>query len=251
MGQKKENNMFLKTGIFIIITLIITALLAVVQQKIKLGFEQITLPQLAPAIAFIAVSLIFTKVAFSVNIDFNKSIVVKTLIAFILPLLIFGIAFFIGKQAGLNVKLTENLQSILPVMIFGIIIGAVGEEIGWRSFLQPFLEKKNAVLIASVLVGCIWGLWHIGHYKNGFLFMFGFLLFTISASIIIAWLLRETQYNLIIATVFHIAVNLGFVLFFKNSLTDSKLMIINGIIWLISAIIIVLMNGKYFLDKSV
>jgi hypothetical protein len=131
-------------------------------------------------------------------------------------------------------------------MLIGIIIGAIGEEIGWRSFLQPFLEKKNSVLIASVLVGCIWGLWHIGHYKNGLLFMVGFLLFTISASIIIAWLLRGTQYNLIIATVFHIAVNLGFVLFFKNSLTDAKLIIINGIIWFIPAIIIVLINGKYF-----
>ncbi|GHT13078.1 hypothetical protein FACS189426_17470 [Bacteroidia bacterium] len=238
--------MFLKTGIFIVITLIITVLLAVVQQKINLDFEKITLPQLAPALAFLAVSLIFANIAFSVNVDFNKSIALKTLIAFILPFLLFGIAFLAGKLTGLNVKITENLQSILPIMLIGIIIGAFGEEIGWRSFLQPFLEKKNSVLIASVLVGCIWGLWHIGHYKNGLLFMVGFLLFTISASIIIVWLLRGTQYNLIIAAVFHIAVNLGFVLFFKNSLTDAKLIIINGIIWLIPAIIIVSLNGKYF-----
>jgi membrane protease YdiL (CAAX protease family) len=175
---------------------------------------------------------------FGVNFDFNKAIAGKTLIAFVIPLLLFGISFFIGKQAGINVQVTENLQSILPVMIVGILIGAVGEEIGWRGFLQPVLEKKHNVLIAAIIVGTIWGLWHIGHYKNGALFMLGFLLFTISASIIIAWILRETQYNIIIATVFHIAVNLGFVIFFKNSLTDYKLMIVNGIIWSIPAIIL-------------
>ncbi|MDR2650787.1 MAG: CPBP family intramembrane metalloprotease [Prevotellaceae bacterium] len=230
--------MYLKTGIFLIITLTVTSLLAVLQQKINLGFEKITLPQLAPAIAFLIIAWIFKDLTFAVNFDFNKAVAGKTLIAFVIPLLLFGISFFIGKQAGTNVEMTENLPSILPMMIIGILIGAVGEEIGWRAFLQPVLEKKHNVLIAAIIVGTIWGLWHVGHYKNGALFMLGFLLFTISASIIIAWILRETQYNIIIAAVFHIAVNLGFVLFFKNLLTDYKVMIINGIIWLIPAIIL-------------
>jgi hypothetical protein len=74
--------------------------------------------------------------------------------------------------------------------------------------------------------------------------MIGFLFFTISASVIVAWLLRGTQYNLIISVVFHISINLGFLILFKNSLTDSKLMIINGIVWLIPAIGIILITGK-------
>jgi membrane protease YdiL (CAAX protease family) len=230
--------MFLRIGIFIVSTLVFTCLLAVLQQKINLDFEKISLPQLAPAIGFIIISLMFADVNFSVNIAFNRIIAIKILIAFVIPLLLFGISFFAGKQAGLSIKLTGNLQSVLPVMFMGIIIGAVGEEIGWRNFLQPIVEKKYTVLIASIIVGAIWGLWHIGHYKNGLLFMSGFLIFTISASVIIAWLLRGTQFNIIIATVFHIAVNLGFIMFFKNSLTDSRLMIINGIVWLIPAIIV-------------
>jgi membrane protease YdiL (CAAX protease family) len=230
--------MFLRTGIFILLTLIITSLLAVLQQKSNLDFEKISFPQLAPAFAFLVVVLIFKNLPFSVNFSFNKEIAGKMLIAFVIPLLLFCISFFIGKQAGLNVKITENLQSILPLMLIGILIGAIGEEIGWRGFLQPILEKKLSVLIASIIVGMIWGLWHIGHYKNGIVFMIGFLLFTISASIIIVWMLRGTQFNIIIATIFHIAVNLGFVVFFKNSLADSKQMIINGIVWLIPAIIL-------------
>jgi membrane protease YdiL (CAAX protease family) len=218
--------------------------LAVLQQIINLDFEKIILPQLAPAIGFLVVVLIFKDLKFSVSFNFNSTIAIKTLIAFIFPFLLFGISFFIGKLAGMDVKITENLQSILPIMIIGILIGAVGEEIGWRGFLQPTLEKKHSILITSIIVGTIWGLWHIGHYKNGILFMTGFLFFTISASIIIAWLLRKTQFNIILAAVFHIAINLGFIVFFKNSLTDSKMMIVNGIVWLIPVIVVVFREIK-------
>jgi membrane protease YdiL (CAAX protease family) len=241
--------MLLRIGIFTVITLIITVLLAVFQQKVNIGFEKISFPQFAPVIGFVIISLFFADIVFSVNFSFNKTVAIRTLIAFIIPLLLFGVVFFAGKQTGLSVKLTENLHSVLPVMLIGILFGAVGEEIGWRGFLQPILEKRNCVLIASIIVGVIWGLWHIGHYKNGLLFMSGFLLFTISASIIIAWLLRETQFNMIIAAVFHITINLGFIIFFKNSLNDNKLMIINGIVWLIPAIIIVLITEKEFWIK--
>ena len=231
-------NILIKVLVFILVTLIITSLLAVLQQKINIDFEKISLPQFAPALAFLFTVLIFKDVNFHINFGFNKAIVIKMLIAFFIPVLLFSISFFIGKQTGLNVKITENLQSILPIIIVGILIGAFGEEIGWRGFLQPILEKKYNILIAATIVGAIWGLWHIGHYKNGVFFMLGFLLFTISASIFIAWLLRETQFNIIIAAVFHIAINLGFVVFFKNSITDWKLMIINGIVWIIPATII-------------
>ncbi len=127
-------------------------------------------------------------------------------------------------------------------MIAGMVIGALGEETGWRGFLQPLLEKRFTLPAASILVGLVWGLWHVAHYKNGVLFMVGFLLVTISASIIVAWLLRGTGYNLIIASLFHLAINIGFLAFFNNS-TDSRFMLVNGVVWLIPAIIIVLSSA--------
>ena len=107
------------------------------------------------------------------------------------------------------------------MLIIGILIGSIGEELGWRSFLQPNLEKKYSVLLASIIVGSIWGFWHIGHYKNGLLFMIGFLIFTVSASIILAWILRDTSYSIIISVLFHVSINLGFFVLFKNSLTKE------------------------------
>lgn len=236
--------MIWKIILYVFITIVFTGLLAVVQQKINLSFEKIVLPQLAPAIGTLIMILIFFDLKFPITIDFNKLIALKSVLTLGIPFLLFTITFFAGKQVGLGVKLSDDLWNIIPLMFVGILIGSIGEEIGWRSFLQLTLEKKNPALLASIIVGTIWGLWHIGHYKNGALFMLGFLLFTISASIIVAWLLRDTKYNLIISVLFHISINLGFLILFKNSLTDSKLMILNGIVWLIPAIWIVITTGK-------
>ena len=236
--------MIWKIILYVLITVVFTGLLAVLQQKIHLKFEKIVLPQLAPAIGVLIIILLFCDLKIPITFGVNKLIAVKSVLALGIPFILFTLSFFAGEQLGIKVKLTDDWADLIPVMIVGIVIGSVGEEIGWRSFLQLTLEKKNPALLASIIVGTIWGLWHIGHYKNGALFMTGFLIFTISASIIVAWLLRDTQYNLIIPVLFHISINLGFLILFKNSLTDSKLMLINGIVWLIPAIGIVLMTGK-------
>ena len=244
MANYKTNNMILKIMLFVSLTVVLTVFFAIIQQKIGLNYEKVSLPQIAPAVVVLIFFLIFKDLPARINIHLEKAILAKLLIAFVIPVILFAISFFIGKQLNLNVKITENLTSLLPLMITGMLIGVFGEEIGWRSFLQPFLEKKNSVLLASIFVGIIWGLWHIGHYKNGVLFMTGFLLFTISASIIIAWLLRGTEYNLIISAIFHLSINGCFLVFFYNLLTDSKLMLINGFVWLITAIGIVILTGK-------
>lgn len=41
-----------------------------------------------------------------------------------------------------------------------IFAGSLGEEIGWRGFSQPLLERRLSVFWASVAVGFIWATWH-------------------------------------------------------------------------------------------
>lgn len=233
-----------KTLLFVLITITVTGLLGLIQQKIGIDFEKIVLPQLAPAIGFVVISLLFKNLRIPIGLDFNKAIALKLVVASGLPFLFMTIAYFIGKLSGLDIKVTHDLTPLFPTMIMSVIIGAIGEELGWRSFLQPYLEKNNSVLLASMIVGLIWGLWHIGHYKNGMIFMIGFIIFTIAASIILAWILRDTKYNLIISVLFHTSINLGFFVLFKNSLTDSKVMVIYGFVWLIAAIRVVIRTGK-------
>ncbi len=223
--------MVLKIVLFILVTFIVTALLATFQQKINLDFNKIILPQLAPTIGFLILILLYKDLRVPIVFHFDKMIAFKSLVALLLPFFLIFISFLIGKLAGVEIAKNDNLSSLFPIMIIGMIIGSLGEELGWRSFLQPILERKNSVLISSIIIGLIWGMWHIGHYKNGIWFMIGFLIFTISASILLAWILRNSEYSIIVSTIFHLSINIGFFTFFKNSLTNSKLMLITSIVW--------------------
>lgn len=233
-----------KIGLFLLITLISTVALAVVQEAIHLDFETIMFPQWGPAVGFLLMVLFFRKLRIPVNLRFNKLVALKSVLALGLPFLFIAIAYAVGKAMGLEPKGADDLTPLISMTLVGIFIGSIGEELGWRSFLQPTLEKNTSVLLASVIVGLLWGLWHFGQYVNGGLFMLGFLVFTISASILLSWILRNTNYSIILSTLFHASINIGFFVFMKNSLADPTLMLINGIVWLIPALIIIAVTGK-------
>ncbi|MGE7883681.1 CPBP family intramembrane glutamic endopeptidase [Bacillus sp. NPDC094077] len=44
-----------------------------------------------------------------------------------------------------------------PIMIFG---GGL-EEIGWRGFLQPALQRRFSAFFSTVIVSIIWAIWHL------------------------------------------------------------------------------------------
>ena len=59
--------------------------------------------------------------------------------------------------------------------------------------------------------------------------MLGFLLFTLSASVWLGWLLKGTQAHLPIAVLFHTFVNVGFVLFYAETFDDAVANLVNGL----------------------
>jgi len=238
-----------KLILFVVFAFVFITILAIFQMAINLGFDKITLPQFAPTLAYLLTILIFKDLYKPIIINFNKTILAKAIIAIIFPLGLFALTYFVGTLMGVDIKIKDNLFSIIAVSILGIIIGAAAEEIGWRSFYQPTLEKKHSVFVSSLIVGLTWGLWHIGHYRNGLIFMLGFLVFTISVSIIMVFLLKNTQYNIIISTLFHVSINIGFTVLFTDDFGNIKLFLINSALWLITAIIITICGRKYYFIK--
>lgn len=65
-----------------------------------------------------------------------------------------GLGVFRWSQAGLLVYITLMLKSVLNVPF------TFGEEYGWRGYLLPRLLPLGEIR-ATVLVGLIWGPWHI------------------------------------------------------------------------------------------
>lgn len=91
----------------------------------------------------------------------------------------------------------------------------MGEEVGWRGFLLPTLCKNHSLFASSLIVGVLWGVWHL-NFTGGPL---GFLLFTGSIvlnSVFLAWLYRRSGGNLFVAILEHFSFNLFSHLFLWN-----------------------------------
>lgn len=75
-------------------------------------------------------------------------------------------------------------------------LAVLGEEIGWRGFLFPELAERSGPLVASMLTGAIWAVWHIpgivwGGYNSGGSTAVSILCFSwmiVAISVIAGWL---------------------------------------------------------------
>lgn len=88
-----------------------------------------------------------------------------------------------------------------------LLIASLGEEFGWRGFAYQRLLASMSSLRASLLVGLLWGLWHLPtEFFGAAPSALGFSLFLIqvtAASVIIAWLMERAGRRTIIAIAFH------------------------------------------------
>ena len=92
------------------------------------------------------------------------------------------------------------------------IVSTFCEELGWRGFALPELTKHINAFYAALLIGVFWAIWHIPlvylvglHFT--FLTLLLFMLYITSFSIISAWLYFKTGRSLLMAGLFHGAVN--------------------------------------------
>ncbi|MEN8833856.1 MAG: CPBP family intramembrane glutamic endopeptidase [Pacificibacter sp.] len=50
---------------------------------------------------------------------------------------------------------------LASMVLFNLILGPLGEELGWRGYLQEHLNSRIGWLAASLLIGAIWFVWHL------------------------------------------------------------------------------------------
>ena len=95
----------------------------------------------------------------------------------------------------------------LPFMI----IGGGLEEIGWRGFLQPTLQKKICAFTSTLIVGVTWAIWHLplwfvlGTHQSNMNFI-TFLITTMALSFILAALYNSTG-SIFLCIIMHAFIN--------------------------------------------
>jgi membrane protease YdiL (CAAX protease family) len=107
------------------------------------------------------------------------------------------------------------IGNVLGTWVLLVVVNGFGEETGWRGFLLPQLTRRRSPLIASLIVGVVWALWHIPAFwisetyrlmSPAVLPMF-FVGFT-SGAVFLAWLYTRGHSSILLAAVWHGTYNL-------------------------------------------
>jgi membrane protease YdiL (CAAX protease family) len=104
----------------------------------------------------------------------------------------------------------------LPVVFALFLVSSVGsgalaEELGWRGYALPRLQHRFDPLVASLLLGTGWAVWHLPVFvltDAGHTLPFGWYLPRLLAiSVLLTWLFDNTRGSVLHAVLLHAAVN--------------------------------------------
>lgn len=119
----------------------------------------------------------------------------------------------------LNPMLWMWIFRILPLNFVLSFTAFFGEEYGWRYYLQPVLQKKFGLRKGVIVLGLLWGIWHLPinlfYYspETSVQSILGQLAVCISFGVFFGWVYMRTQ-NIWAVTLIHfLNNNLGMALF--------------------------------------
>lgn len=196
-----------KATSFYILVLIISGLLLTIQSNILWATKySLSLPQLAPTLSVLIICFLSNDKKRLIQMYKHIPLVRKYIvwIPVILGLTMLAVILTAGILAWLGFPYLKWNGTVLNAII--MLCGCFFEEIGWRGFMLPQLERQHNPLISTLIVGFLWGFWHMS-FNLG---LFGFLVFIVTAiemSLLMTWIYHKTNGNLILMTLWHFSIN--------------------------------------------
>lgn len=97
---------------------------------------------------------------------------------------------------------------IVPIGLLIWLLNAYPEEYGWRGYALPRLLERGSPLAASLVLGLIWGLWHLPlHFipttTQYVIPVWEYVLQTIVLAVLYTWLHQASGGSVLIASLFH------------------------------------------------
>jgi membrane protease YdiL (CAAX protease family) len=102
---------------------------------------------------------------------------------------------------------------IVAGLAFQIFFFTLTEEPAWRGFALPRLQAKYSAFVSSLILGALWGGWHIplflipGSFQATLPFA-GFMLSAIATAFLFTWLFNHTNGSVLLAGILHAATDL-------------------------------------------
>jgi uncharacterized protein len=101
----------------------------------------------------------------------------------------------------------EGPAPVVAVMFMMLFLGPV-EEFGWRGVAQPLLQRRMAPFWAGMLIGAIWGFWHLpAFFLSGVVFanwsIMPFIVGNVAIAVLVTPILNRTGGSLLWPVLFH------------------------------------------------
>lgn len=121
--------------------------------------------------------------------------------------------YLLAAAVGVERVESPDVGGALVAFLGLQLVGALGEEFGWRGFLQPAFEARIGPIGAATVVGLIWSIWHVDRLADPLMFV-GFAIFSIGLSLVMGYLGGGTWWQRgLVAGVVHWLVNVSLSLF--------------------------------------
>ncbi len=169
------------------------------------------------------------------------------------PLLILMLLVLLSIWSRAFLPAVFTAEDKLSLLITGILMGlTVGlfEEIGWTGFALPLMREKFSSVTAGLLLGLIWGLWHLPLFTGSLvnagsippIFYVSILLFSFLPAyrILMVWVYDHTT-SLLMIVLMHAPLAASQLLLIPQSLTGEQIVIYDllfaVLLWILVAII--------------
>ncbi len=254
--------------LFVLLTYILTWSIEIPSALTKHGYAAIniskgiqTICTLSPGI----IALVLTAIYFGKNglKSLYKAIVkwrVKFrwyIIIIILGIALCGLSLLIFNWiAGQSIKPDQPYNFVFYFIII-LPLSAFWEEIGWRGFLLPALQEKYNAIKSSIIIGFVWGLWHLPIYlainpygHKTIIFFLMMFVGCFALSIIATYLYNSTKGSLLTCILFHNAINTSAAYFFGNIKGEELRPLLIWVLLLLVSAVIIFLKTKGSLNEN-
>lgn len=134
---------------------------------------------------------------------------------------------------------------ISPVVNF---FANICEEIGWRGFALPRLQKRHNAFIATLIVGTLWAFWHlptvflVGNPMAEYPFLW--LIIIVTNAFIYTWIYNSTKGSILLVALFHGSLNVW------GLFIPGVSPIVDALLNCVVAIILIAVFGKVNLSRQ-
>jgi membrane protease YdiL (CAAX protease family) len=247
----KTKNVFLKVGLYYFIAFLFSGIFFAIQNYFEISGDLFQLPMYGPTIGAIIMILLekdklgkFFKEIFSFKGDLMCYLSILIPIFIVIPLSYYA-RVYLNSQCSLDI----TFNTTLLIIIIHRLTDATGEEIGWRGYMLPTLQKKFTPLVSSLILGVLWAIWHVPKMMLGMEIFLISLIYIVSFSVIITVYYNRASKSIVPAALMHFVANLVGNLFLicMDNITILWLFTLLYVIW---AVILIILNWKALIDTS-